>query len=303
LRFAHSIRTTLLCCLLLGGCAETGGEGPQGYVVQPHDTLYSIAWRHDLDYRDLARWNNIGPTYRISVGQYLVLSPGRGHNSSNGYSNSSGNSRAGSGSSAKSNGSGGSGSGGSGSGSGGSGSGVGGGGARSAGGTARAVNPAPSQAAASATSGLQTPGAAAASQKWIWPTDAAGGPIAVPGGGILLRGRLGQDVRAASGGRVVYTGSGLRGYGNLIIIKHGESLLSAYAHNREMVVRDGQEVAAGQVIAHMGEGEGRTGEVQMGERSPGDGARRAGVLYFEIRQNGRPIDPLPFLNALPGEAK
>jgi lipoprotein NlpD len=103
----------------------------------------------------------------------------------------------------------------------------------------------------------------------------------VPGGGILLSGRLGQDVRAASAGRVVYAGSGLRGYGNLVIIKHADSLLSAYAHNREMLVRDGQEVAAGQVIAHMGEG-----------------AHQAPVLYFEIRQNGKPIDPLPFFYKL-----
>jgi lipoprotein NlpD len=100
----------------------------------------------------------------------------------------------------------------------------------------------------------------------------------VPGGGILLSGRLGQDVRAASAGRVVYAGNGLRGYGNLIIIKHAESVLSAYAHNREMLVHDGQEVAIGQVIAHMGEGP---------QQSP--------ILYFEIRQNGRPVDPLPFL--------
>jgi lipoprotein NlpD len=92
---------------------------------------------------------------------------------------------------------------------------------------------------------------------------------------------LGQDVRAASAGRVVYAGSGLRGYGNLVIIKHADSLLSAYAHNREMLVRDGQEVAAGQVIARMGEG-----------------AHQAPVLYFEIRQNGKPIDPLPFFSKL-----
>jgi lipoprotein NlpD len=78
---------------------------------------------------------------------------------------------------------------------------------------------------------------------------------------------------------VVYTGSGLRGYGNLVIIKHAESLLSAYAHNREMLVRDGQEVAAGQVIAHMGVG-----------------AQQLPVLYFEIRQNGKPIDPLPYIS-------
>jgi len=103
----------------------------------------------------------------------------------------------------------------------------------------------------------------------------------VPGGGILLSGRLGQDVRAASAGRVVYTGSGLRGYGNLVIIKHADSLLSAYAHNREMLVHDGQEVAMGQVIAHMGAGEG---------------AHRSPVLYFEIRQNGRPVDPQSFFS-------
>ena len=94
----------------------------------------------------------------------------------------------------------------------------------------------------------------------------------------MLSGRLGQDVRAASTGRVVYAGNGLRGYGNLIIIKHADSLLSAYAHNRELLVHDGQDVAAGQVIAHMGE---------AGQHSP--------VLYFEIRQNGRPVDPMPYL--------
>ena len=105
-----------------------------------------------------------------------------------------------------------------------------------------------------------------------------GAPRSVPGGGVLLSGRLGQDVRAASAGRVVYAGSGLRGYGNLIIIKHAESLLSAYAHNREILVHDGQEVASGEVIAHMGEGP---------QQSP--------ILYFEIRQNGKPVDPLPYL--------
>jgi lipoprotein NlpD len=256
LRFARALRGIVLCCLLLGGCADTGGEAtPKGYVVRAHDTLYSIAWRHDLDYRDLARWNNIAPDYRISVGQYLVLSPGPNGSNRNGVSQVAGGSTSGSG------------------------------GVRSANAPASAARPATPRTGAPATNGTQTP-----AQKWIWPTEVAGGPIAVPGGGILLGGRLGQDVRAASAGRVVYTGSGLRGYGNLIIIKHGESLLSAYAHNREMIVREGQDVAAGQVIAHMGEGR------------VGDGARQAGVLYFEIRQNGRPIDPLPFFNALPGEA-
>jgi len=94
-----------------------------------------------------------------------------------------------------------------------------------------------------------------------------------------LTGRLGQDVLAASAGRVVYTGSGLRGYGNLIIIKHADSLLSAYGHNREMLVHEGQDVALGQLIGHMGQGNDQSA-----------------VLYFEIRQNGKPVDPLPYLN-------
>jgi lipoprotein NlpD len=107
-------------------------------------------------------------------------------------------------------------------------------------------------------------------------------PRPVPGGGILLLGRLGQDVRAAGSGRVVYTGSGLRGYGNLIIIKHGESLLSSYAHNRELLVHEGQDVTAGQVIAHMGMG-----------------PHQISALYFEIRVNGKPTDPLRYLRAAP----
>ena len=114
--------------------------------------------------------------------------------------------------------------------------------------------------------------------KWDWPTDRSVAPRPVPGGGILLSGRLGQDIRAASAGRVVYTGSGIRGYGNLVIIKHGENWLSAYAHNRESLVHEGQEVSLGEVIGHMGEG-----------------APQKPVLYFEIRHDGKPVDPLRFL--------
>src|SRR5258708_3223264 len=76
-RLSRSICSVGLCCLLLGACADTAGEGPENYVVRPQDTLYSIAWRHDLDYRDLARWNNIGGDFHISVGQVLVLGSGR----------------------------------------------------------------------------------------------------------------------------------------------------------------------------------------------------------------------------------
>jgi lipoprotein NlpD len=89
---------------------------------------------------------------------------------------------------------------------------------------------------------------------------------------------VGQEVRAAAAGRVVYSGTGIRGYGNLIIIKHGENWLTSYAHNRDSLVREGQEVSRGEAIAHMGEG-----------------APNKPVLYFEIRRNGKPVDPLSFL--------
>lgn len=230
MRVWRTFGTVALCCGLLAACAAGVGEGPpDSYVVRPQDTLYSIAWRHDLDYRDLARWNHIGADFRISVGQVLLLGPG---------------------------------------------------GPLTA---ARVPPPARSAARADARPQIQTQAKQSAARsggegaKWVWPTDRSGAVRSVPGGGILLSGVLGQDVRAASAGRVVYSGSGLRGYGNLIIIKHADSLLSAYAHNREMLVHDGQDVAAGQVIGHMGS------------------AQQSPVLYFELRQNGKPIDPLPVL--------
>jgi len=138
---------------------------------------------------------------------------------------------------------------------------------------------APGSAAAAASAATPPRQASAPSAlPWIWPTDPAAAPQPVQGGGVLLPGRLGQDIRAACAGRVVYNGTGIRGYGNLIIIKHGENLLSSYAHNRESLVREGQEVTLGEVIGHMGEG-----------------APQKPVLYFEIRRNGKPVDPLSFL--------
>jgi lipoprotein NlpD len=222
LRLSRLICALGLCGLLLYGCADTA-RTQDVYVVKPQDTVYSIAWRYGLDFRDLARWNNIGSDFRITVGQTLVLTPRRSAVPSR---------------------------------------------------PARA--PPPSMAPTRLAPSMAAP--AVAAPGWNWPTDRSGVPQPVPSGGILLYGQLGQDIRAASAGRVVYTGSGIRGYGNLIIIKHGENLLSAYAHNRESLVRDGQEVSQGEVIGHMGEG------------APGKP-----VLYFEIRRNGKPIDPLGFL--------
>jgi lipoprotein NlpD len=245
LRIRRSIGTVGLCCLLLGACADIPADGPQTYAVRPQDTLYSIAWRHNLDFRDLARWNNIGADFHIAVGQVLLLGPPGAAPPRAGAPRPLPEAPA------------------------------------NAPPSPRSITPPPPRQprASSGHEAQVAPRTLNAASRWVWPTDAMGAPRPIPSGGILLSGRLGQDVRAASAGRVVYTGSGLRGYGNLIIIKHADSLLSAYAHNREMLVHDGQEVVAGQVIAHMGEG-----------------SEHAAILYFELRQNGRPIDPLPFFS-------
>jgi lipoprotein NlpD len=98
------------------------------------------------------------------------------------------------------------------------------------------------------------------------------------GQGLTIHGNLHQSIHAAGAGRVVYTGSGLLGYGQLLIIKHNETYLSAYGHTASMLVREGDEVRAGQQVATMGAGtQGRA------------------MLYFEIRVDGKPVDPLPLL--------
>jgi lipoprotein NlpD len=115
---------------------------------------------------------------------------------------------------------------------------------------------------------------------WMWPSD---GKIVATfdegkNKGIDIAGRAGQQVMAAGTGKVMYAGSGIRGYGNLVIVKHSNSLLSAYAHNRSIVVKEGQSVNKGQVIAEMGD-------------SDADSVK----LHFEIRQQGKPVDPSRFL--------
>lgn len=120
--------------------------------------------------------------------------------------------------------------------------------------------------------------------KWRWPTR---GPVAVDfggrpgsGTGILIAGKAGQAVNAAAAGRVVYSGGGLSGYGQLIIVKHNDTYLSAYGHNSSRLVKDGDAVRQGQRIATMGEGPGREPR-----------------LHFEIRRNGKPVNPRQFLPA------
>ena len=128
----------------------------------------------------------------------------------------------------------------------------------------------------------QTPSTARPAQGWQWPVRgpvvSAYGAAEATGKGIGIGGEIGDDVRAAASGRVVYAGDGLAAYGNLVIIRHNEIYLSAYGQNDRLLVGEGDSVSQGQVIARMGLGP---------ERQP--------HVHFEIRRNGTPVDPLPLL--------
>ncbi|MFZ6744208.1 peptidoglycan DD-metalloendopeptidase family protein [Undibacterium sp. JH2W] len=120
------------------------------------------------------------------------------------------------------------------------------------------------------------------SVEWMWPVD---GKVLttfddVKNKGFDIGGKLGQDVLAAGAGKVMYAGSGIRGYGNLVIIKHTSNLLSAYAHNKAILVKEGQAINKGQKIAEMGNSDSDTVK-----------------LHFEIRVQGKPVDPGRYLPA------
>jgi len=130
------------------------------------------------------------------------------------------------------------------------------------------------------TPSSSAPAAAEVSVNWAWP---ASGPILqgfdpAKNKGVDIAGKAGDAVLAAADGSVVYAGSALRGYGNLVIIKHNSSFVSAYAHNQSLLVKDGQSVKRGQKIAEMGQSE----------------ADRV-KLHFEIRKNSTPVDPMQYL--------
>ena len=125
----------------------------------------------------------------------------------------------------------------------------------------------------------------AAAPRFVWPASGAvvsafSDPVGI-GEGIDIKGKIGDPVRASSAGRVVYSGDGLKGYGNLIIVKHNERFLSAYGYNDRLLVKEGDQVSSGQSIAQMGRG-----------------PDRKAVLHFEIREHGKPVDPQRFLPRL-----
>lgn len=214
---------------------------PEFHIVGRGETLYAIAFRYGLDFRGLARANGISEPYTIYPGQKLRLAdkPPAKKSAKASVVKPSGSS-------------------------------------------AKTTTAKPQPAPAATPSTTPAPAALPHGRGWLWPVDgkvlARFDSASVGPKGIALAGNAGEVVRAARGGRVVYTGSSLIGYGLLVIIKHDDVYLSAYAHNSKLLVKEGEQVKAGQAIAEMGSsGTDRT------------------QLHFEVRRNGDPIDPLQVL--------
>lgn len=244
------------------------------HIVRKGDTLYSIAFDAGLDYRAVARWNGIKPPYVISPGRKLRLRPPPGYKpptrtaasgsragTATTQPSASASTRASSTSSASA--------------------------SSPASGTTpgSAQSPASSSPPASTASRQPAPPprstTSGAVESWLWPARGAiirGFSQDSANPGIDIAGEEGDPVKSAAGGRVVYSGDGLRGYGQLIIVKHNETFLSAYAHNRKLLVREGDQVRRGQPIAEMGS----------------TGTNRV-MLHFEIRKQGTAVDPLQYL--------
>ncbi len=234
--------------------AENAGK-PGYYAVKPGDTLIRIGLENGQNWKDLVKWNALENPNIIEVGQVLrVVPPGVDPSAAASKPVT----------------------------------------------TARVeTRPLDARPAASAASGAATnsppvaavtpppaPPAAPVARdadddvNWAWPT--AGAVIAPfdegKAKGLSIGGKAGDPVLAAADGRVVYAGSGLRGYGNLIILKHNNTYLTAYAHNQTLLVKEDQNVRRGQKIAEMGS-------------TDSDGVK----LHFEIRKQGKPVDPAKLL--------
>lgn len=219
------------------------------YRILPGDTLYKIAFEHGQDSLDLAAWNNLADPDRIRSGDILRVVPPRAAVVTRALP------------------------------------------ATPALESRVLEKPAPVQVSVKAGAASMMPAEPtvasqpakaddAAPDSWSWPLR---GPILTRFGeglnkGIDIAGSRGLLVQAAAPGRVVYAGSGLRGYGKLIIIRHGKTLLSAYAHNARILVTEGQQVTRGQAVGEIGD-------------SDADRVK----LHFEIREFGKPVDPMNYL--------
>jgi len=235
--------TTDLAPLKLPQGTENAGK-PGYYTVKPGDTLLRVSLENGQSMQDVARWNNIENPNRIEVGQVLrVVPPGSADVVVKPIAKP----------------------------------------ALTASSSAVAASAAAAPAsAASSTASAVKPAAGETEINWIWP---AGGVVLagfddVKNKGLDIGGTAGEPVLAAADGRVVYVGAGLRGYGNLIILKHDNVYLTAYAHNQTLLVKEDQSVVKGQKIAEMG-------------NSDADRVK----LHFEVRRQGKPVDPAKYLPA------
>lgn len=279
--------------LLLSGCSSTFSPFPktEEHIVGSGDTVYSIAFENDLDYRDLAKWNDIRPPYKIYTGQMLVL---HGYHplAKNGEYATASEEKAASSRSRKIQ-------------------------TRpiqqQGAGTVRevksepvkpvqktpeknddetktpvAVIPPPASepvvAKAEPTKPVPEPKPKEEPIKWdipkyddpwIWPVRGAIiDKFSATNKGLDIAGKVGSPIRATAAGKVVYAGEGLKGYGLLLIVKHDQNYLSAYGHNDRLLVVQGESVKQGQPIATLGRG-----------------PENRAMLHFELRRNGKPVNP------------
>lgn len=239
-------------------------SGRATYRVEAGDTLYSIAWRLGVDYHELVKANALTDPQRIYVGQILHTrsrpepTPSASVKLSEKAVPSASVSvptRAATATAARH--------------------------ADDASDSPRETAAAPVVAPPARTPVTPPPASAKSSAPhWIWPADGTAARAVSTTGtmGLEIRGRRGAPIKAAAAGQVVYAGNGLRGYGQLLIIKHDEMFLSAYAHNDKLLIGEGQRVEQGQPIALMGDSE--ASEV---------------MLHFEIRKGGKAVEPLQYL--------
>lgn len=249
-----SISHILIIILLVIQMSGCGGH--VFHIVEPGETLYSIGWLYGYDYREIAKWNHIDSPYTLRKGQRLRVAPLQGGQVNNQRVDVD------SATSARFQ-------------------------ASHVQESTRIVDKNGELVASRAHDGLhENHGADSGSSMalvWSWPLK--GGKVvqefdaSKPGKrGLDVIGYEGQPIYSAAAGRVVYSGSGLPRYGKLVIVKHNDEFLSAYAHNERLLVKEGDSIRAGQHIADMG-------------RTNGNKT----MLHFEIRQNGKPVNPLHYL--------
>ena len=270
LLFIRKIVVVAFCLTLIVSCSGRSNPAPvvslnttiakqnnlteiegETYQVQKGDTLFAVAFYSGNDYRDIAKFNNIRAPYNIFPGQTLILSPDNKNNDSENKGVSENSKVA----------------------------------------TKVVVDPSKPQAYGKSElkvirkkskNKIERSNKTDERVDWIWPASGKSTSAVVGSDGtnrgVDIKGDLHSPIFAAASGKVVYAGSALKGYGNLVIIKHDNDLLSAYAHNDMILVGEQSYVKQGQKIASMG----RTGSSEV-------------MLHFEIRRKGKSLDPLRFL--------